>query len=92
LVGPTGRSVGLLVGRTHLSGTAMSPVGGVPGVPMSHTYLNLTFQKHTSSRIVAKGDVCLGHLGRDLRTTPYLRSYASSNQSRSAKRSSSLRT
>jgi hypothetical protein len=35
-VGPTDRSAGLLVGRTHLSGTAVSLVGGDPGVPMSH--------------------------------------------------------
>jgi hypothetical protein len=35
-VGPTDRSAGLLVGRTHLSGTAMSLVGGDPGVLMSH--------------------------------------------------------
>jgi hypothetical protein len=35
-VGPTDRSVGLLVGRTHLSGMAVSLVGGDPGVPMSH--------------------------------------------------------
>jgi hypothetical protein len=37
LVGPTSRSAGLRVGRTHLSGTAMSLVGGDLGVPMSHT-------------------------------------------------------
>jgi hypothetical protein len=36
-VGPTDRSAGLLVGWTHLSGTAVSLVGGDPGVPMSHT-------------------------------------------------------
>jgi hypothetical protein len=30
--------VGLLVGRTHLSGTAVSLVGGDPGVPISHNY------------------------------------------------------
>jgi hypothetical protein len=35
-VGPTNSSAGLLVGRTHLSGTAVSLVGGDPGVPMSH--------------------------------------------------------
>jgi hypothetical protein len=35
-VGPTDRSVGLLVGRTYLSGTAVSLVGGDPEVPMSH--------------------------------------------------------
>jgi hypothetical protein len=35
-VGPTNRSASLLVGRTHLSGTAVSLVGGDPGVPMSH--------------------------------------------------------
>jgi hypothetical protein len=35
-VGPTDRSAGLLVGRTHLSGTTMSLVGWDPGVPMSH--------------------------------------------------------
>jgi hypothetical protein len=35
-VGPTDRSVGLLVGWTQLSGTAVSLVGGDPGVPMSH--------------------------------------------------------
>jgi hypothetical protein len=36
-VGPTNRSAGLLVGRTHLSGMAVSLVGGDPGVPMSHS-------------------------------------------------------
>jgi hypothetical protein len=36
-VGPTDRSAGLLVGRTHFSGTAVSLVGGDPEVPMSHT-------------------------------------------------------
>jgi hypothetical protein len=35
-VGPTDRVAGLLVGWTHLSGTAVSLVGGDPGVPMSH--------------------------------------------------------
>jgi hypothetical protein len=35
-VGPIDRSTGLLVGRTHLSGTAVSLVGGDRGVPMSH--------------------------------------------------------
>jgi hypothetical protein len=35
-VGPTNRSGSLLVGRTYLSGTAVSLVGGDPGVPMSH--------------------------------------------------------
>jgi hypothetical protein len=35
-IGPTDRSAGLLVGRTHLSETAVSLVGGDPGVPMSH--------------------------------------------------------
>jgi hypothetical protein len=35
-VGPTNRSAGLLVGQTHLSGMAVSLVGGDPGVPMSH--------------------------------------------------------
>jgi hypothetical protein len=35
-VGPTNRSVSLLVGRTYLSGTAVSLVGGDLGVPMSH--------------------------------------------------------
>jgi hypothetical protein len=35
-VGPIDRSAGLLVGRTHLSGTAVSLVGGDLGVPMSH--------------------------------------------------------
>jgi hypothetical protein len=38
LVGPTDRSAGLLLGRTHLSGMAASLVGGDPGVPMSHRY------------------------------------------------------
>jgi hypothetical protein len=33
---PTNRSAGLLVGRTHLSGTDVSLVDGDPGVPMSH--------------------------------------------------------
>jgi hypothetical protein len=35
-VGPTNRSEGLLVGWTHSLGTAVSLVGGDPGVPMSH--------------------------------------------------------
>jgi hypothetical protein len=35
-VGPTNRSAGLLVGRTYLSGTAVSLVSGDPGVPISH--------------------------------------------------------
>jgi hypothetical protein len=35
-VGPTDRSAGLLVGRTHLLGTVVSLVSGDPGVPMSH--------------------------------------------------------
>jgi hypothetical protein len=39
LVEPTNKSVGLLVGWTHLSGTAVSLVGGDPGVPMSHRFL-----------------------------------------------------
>jgi hypothetical protein len=34
--GPTDRSAGLLVGRTHLLGTVVSLVGEDPGVPMSH--------------------------------------------------------
>jgi hypothetical protein len=33
-VGPTDRSAGPLVGRTHLSRTAVSLVGGDPGVPI----------------------------------------------------------
>jgi hypothetical protein len=37
-VGPTDRSAALLVGRTHLSGMAVSQVGGDPGVPMSHMH------------------------------------------------------
>jgi hypothetical protein len=36
-VGPTDRLASLLVGRTYLSGTVVSLVGGDPGVPMSHT-------------------------------------------------------
>jgi hypothetical protein len=36
-VGPTDRSAGLLLGRTHLSGTVVSLVSGDPGVPMSHS-------------------------------------------------------
>jgi hypothetical protein len=35
-IGSTNRSAGLLVGRTYLSGTAVSLVGGDPGVPISH--------------------------------------------------------
>jgi hypothetical protein len=35
-VGPTDRLAGLLVGRTRLSGTVLSLVGGDQGVPMSH--------------------------------------------------------
>jgi hypothetical protein len=39
-VGPTDRSAGLLVGRTRLTGTTVSLVGGDPGVPMSHKPLS----------------------------------------------------
>jgi hypothetical protein len=35
-VEPTNRSAVLLLGRTHLSGTAVSLVSGDLGVPMSH--------------------------------------------------------
>jgi hypothetical protein len=35
-LGPLVRSASLLVGRTYLSGTAVSLVGGDPEVPMSH--------------------------------------------------------
>jgi hypothetical protein len=37
LVGPTDRSAGLKIGRTHLSGTVVSLIGGDPGVPTSHS-------------------------------------------------------
>jgi hypothetical protein len=40
---PTNRSAGLQMGRTHLSGTATSLVGGDLGVPMSH---NSTSSSH----------------------------------------------
>jgi hypothetical protein len=42
-VGPTVRWVGLLIGRTHLSGTGVSLIGGDPGVSMSHTMHKFTF-------------------------------------------------
>jgi hypothetical protein len=32
--------MGLLVGRTYLSGTTVSLVGGDPGVPMSHNIVD----------------------------------------------------
>jgi hypothetical protein len=35
-LGPLDWSAGLLVGRTRLSGTVVSLVGGDPGVPVSH--------------------------------------------------------
>jgi hypothetical protein len=38
--GPTDRLAGLLAGRTYLSGTVVSLVGGDPGVPMSHKPLS----------------------------------------------------
>jgi hypothetical protein len=38
---PTDRSTGLLVGRTHLSGTAERLVGGDPGVPMSRNQFHI---------------------------------------------------
>jgi hypothetical protein len=41
-VGPTDRSADLLVGRTHLSGTAMSLVGGDPwGTHVSQVLVGL---------------------------------------------------
>jgi hypothetical protein len=42
-LGPAVMSADLLVGRTHLSGTTVSLVGGDPGVPMSHTFFFLLF-------------------------------------------------
>jgi hypothetical protein len=39
-LGPLDRLAGLLVGRTHLSGTVVSLVGGDPRVPMSHNPLS----------------------------------------------------
>jgi hypothetical protein len=39
--GPTDRSASLLVGRTYLSGTTVSLVGGDPGVPMSQMGLSI---------------------------------------------------
>jgi hypothetical protein len=56
LVGPSDKSVGFLVDRTHLSGTAMSLVGGDPGVPMSHTCINLFFD--SQSAIYLTKDPC----------------------------------
>jgi hypothetical protein len=47
-VGPTVRSASLLVGRTHLSGTAVSLVGGDPWVPMSHTTYDRTLHGYRS--------------------------------------------
>jgi hypothetical protein len=41
-VGPTDRSAGLLVGRTHLSVTAVSLVGRDLGVPMSQKPVNIS--------------------------------------------------
>jgi hypothetical protein len=46
--GPTVRSAGLLVGRTHLSGTAVSLVGGDPWVPMSHRFPGKLFIRTAS--------------------------------------------
>jgi hypothetical protein len=37
-LGPLDRSAGLLLGRTRLSGTVVSLVGGDPGVPVSHRH------------------------------------------------------
>jgi hypothetical protein len=42
-VGPINRSAGLLVGRTYLSGAAVSLVGGDPGVPLSHIKGHMKF-------------------------------------------------
>jgi hypothetical protein len=44
-VGPTNRSASLLVGRTHLSETAVSLVGGDPGVAVSHTPKQLGYHR-----------------------------------------------
>jgi hypothetical protein len=54
-VGPTNRSAGLLVGRTHLTGRAVSLVGGDPGVPMSHISEGEDFRVPDQS--------CLGRMG-----------------------------
>jgi hypothetical protein len=52
-VGPADRSASLLIGQIHLSGTAVSLVGGDPGVPMSHT---------DPSSISGKVEACTGSL------------------------------
>jgi hypothetical protein len=40
-LGAFDRSAGLLVGRTHLSGTTLSLVGGDPGTHVSSNYSSL---------------------------------------------------
>jgi hypothetical protein len=45
--GPTDRSVGLLVGQAHMSGTAETLVGGDPWVPMSVNTRNGTGERLT---------------------------------------------
>jgi hypothetical protein len=56
-VGPTEWSAGLLVGRTHLSGTAVSMVGGDPGVPMSHNFIiflsHVTYLVQATKRLLS---------------------------------------
>jgi hypothetical protein len=50
-VGPTDRSTSLLVGWTYLSGTAVSLVGGDPGVPMSHSNILELLSPHVYEAI-----------------------------------------
>jgi hypothetical protein len=54
--GPTDRSAGLLVGWTHLSGTAESLVDGDLGVPMSHTDAYIQIIQRRAKRIASAAD------------------------------------
>jgi hypothetical protein len=64
-LGPLNRSVGLLVGRTHLPGMAVSLVGGDLGVPMSHNSLTRVKSPRKVEQLVHSGSAVT--IGADFR-------------------------
>jgi hypothetical protein len=56
-VGPTNRSAGLLIGRTYLSRTVVSLVGGDPRLPMSHREKVAAAVRGESGRRLREGGI-----------------------------------
>jgi hypothetical protein len=72
-VGSTDRLAGLLVGRTDLSGTAVSLVGGDPGVPMSHkppseVYVYRPYKGHDEVKELSTGRIACASVQKERET------------------------